>query len=183
LQGAADAQSQLLAALQGEEKVLDRSFRKEFADAEAALPRLQQLYKARLAAPGAAEAGAGALAAALAQKTGAAEAGKQTSGAAGKGDSSKEGDLGRPLGPLPLVLAPLLDKDQPLDVDGGVWVRFGEYRRVRGELELRVREENARVSVVTMGGRMGKVDGQVGGWWVDGWMDGECAGERVCARG
>ena len=131
LQVQLDTEHHNLSSLASEEKQMDRFFKKEFAEADAALPKLLQLYKARLAPPWVAAQGLGVL--------------------LGPGDAASaavaavKDAVGGPLGPEEVVLVEVYDEDQPEGLDLGLWARFVEYRDQRGRLELRVREETAKV--------------------------------------
>jgi hypothetical protein len=126
-----DGQQHTLSTLTSEEKQMDRFFKKEFAEADASLPKLLQLYKARLATPWVAAKGLRVLLAPGEAAAAAAAAAKDA--------------VGGPLGPEEVVLVELYDEDQPEGLDLGLWARFVEYRDQRGRLELHVREETAKV--------------------------------------
>eukprot|EP00879_Flechtneria_rotunda_P028730 GHRR01030945.1.p1 GENE.GHRR01030945.1~~GHRR01030945.1.p1 ORF type:complete len:391 (+),score=167.35 GHRR01030945.1:894-2066(+) len=76
--------------------------------------------------------------------TGAAAAAAAGSGASSSGLGGGN-DLRGPLGPAAVGVAPLSDAQRPDGVDHGLWERFVEYRAARGQLDITVREQTAKV--------------------------------------
>lgn len=63
----------------------------------------------------------------------------------GSGDGGGAADLRAPLGPAAVQVSALSDAQRPEGLDVGLWERFVEYTAARGELDIAVREETAKV--------------------------------------
>lgn len=169
-------QQEALSTLQAEARAHDRAIRSEFAEADSsALPKLISLYKNRIApGPGTADAAAGGVASTHAAAPGSAEpefqplnfkngavligsaaGGGAAAAAAASGAGGAGGlDLRGPLGPAPVHITALSEAQMPEGLDAALWEKFVEYRSARGQIDVALREQSAKVNAAVATARI-----------------------------